>query len=201
MNSEKIKNRGTGAGGSKTNATGLKFENEDYLYDWLKNSGYILNCLNEKSSSRAKLYEIIEDNNIIGYYGRQGKVYDALSIIDKKFSNEYIKNVLSSKINPDGFILSLKPKRLTIFEKKWQQSSGSVDEKIQTAPFKLEMFEKLLRNSGISCMYQYILSEWFRDKKYRNVKECYHENKKIKIWVENENLHELNIEDYLKFTN
>lgn len=197
----KIINKGTGAGGAKTNLNGLAFERDDYLYRWLESSGYQLVDLDgKKSKTRSKLFGIYEEDILIGYYGRQGKVYDALVLVDKKFTRPYISEVLSTKINPDGFILSLRPKRLTIFEKKFQQSSGSVDEKIQTAPYKLAMFEKLLRNSEISCMYQYILSEWFTNKKYRDIKEYYKDNKKIKVWIDNENLHELNLDDYLKFS-
>ena len=61
----------------------------------------------------------IKDSKLIGYYGRQGKLYEALKLIlGSKFDNTYINKILSSKINPDSFILINEKKLLTIFEKE-----------------------------------------------------------------------------------
>ena len=190
-------NKGTGAGGAKTNLNGINFEEKTYLGEWIIKEGYELKQI-MNSTSRTQLFEVYKGNKHIAYYGRQGKVYDALKLVfPNKINNEYIKTVLSKKINPDAFILNIKTKKLIIFEKKWQQTSGSVDEKIQTAPFKLEMFEKLTRNLNISVMYQYILSKWFNQDAYRNVKEYYENNEQIDIWTEEENLNEFSIKKYL----
>ncbi|WKX02266.1 PD-(D/E)XK nuclease superfamily protein [Candidatus Mycoplasma mahonii] len=193
-----IKNKGTGAGGSNTNLHGIRFEEDTYLKDWIIKAGFTLEPI-KQSTLRSELYKIFEGDKLMAYYGRQGQIYHALKLHNlDQFSNEHISKVLSKKINPDGFILCLARNHLTIFEKKWQQTSGSVDEKIQTGPFKLLMFEKLLRNSGISCQYNYILSPWFQSKVYRNVKEYYEDNKKINIWVDGVNLQDLSIENYIK---
>lgn len=190
-------NKGTGAGGQNTNINGIKFEENIYLYDWIIKKGYKLSKVG-KSTPRTELYEILKDNRLVGWYGRQGKIYDALKIMfEDHINNKHIKSVLSKKINPDAFILSKENNKLTIFEKKWQQRAGSVDEKIQTAPFKLEMFNKLLRGLKIEISYQYILSKWFKQDSYRNVKEYYMHNNKINIWTYNENLDKLNIDDYI----
>lgn len=193
-------NRGTGAGGANTNLHGIAFEESVYLRNWIENAGFVLKNVH-KTTKRVELFEIYDQEKFVGYYGRQGQIYNALKKIDnKKFSTPYIKSVLSKKIHPDAFILTFNPKRLTIFEKKWQQSSGSVDEKIQTAPFKLEMFEKLTRGSGIQCQYHYILSDWFQKDEYRNVREYYEllYPSKIQLWINGLNLHELNIEEFIK---
>ena len=197
MNKNK-KNKGTGAGGAKTNQTGLSFEEDVYLKSWIEDKGYKLNQIDKSTSTRSVLYEILENNEVIGYYGRQHKIYLALQKIEPLITNEYIANVFSTKIRPDAFIISKKPRVLTIFEKKWQQSSGSVDEKIQTAPYKIAMFEKLLRNFKISVQYQYILSSWFRSDQYRNIKEYYEDNKKVNIWVDGENLSDLDVDKFIK---
>ena len=191
-------NKGTGAGGAKTNETGLAFEKINHVKNWIEKKGYKLNLLCKSDKENSILYEIIENGEVIGYYGKQGKLYLALEKIEPLITNKYTKKVLSKLINPDAFIISKKPKALTIFEKKWQQSSGSVDEKIQTAPFKVQMFEKLLKNFNIPVRYQYLLSNWFRNAQYRNVKEYYEDNKKINIWIEGVNLSDLDVDQFIK---
>ena len=199
-----VKNRGTGAGGAKTNQTGIAFEKKIYLKQMFEEKGYHLEKIS-KAKEKNYLYKVFKEQKHIGYYGIQNQIYNALYLINKRqFSQKNIEKVFSKKIHPDSFIISLKPRQLTIFEKKWQQSEGSVDEKIQTAPYKLHMFEKLLRNANISCQYQYILSKWFQKKTYRNVKEYYKTKANykakggIKLFIEKENLHHLNIDDYFK---
>ncbi|NQZ65816.1 MAG: hypothetical protein HRT99_01190 [Mycoplasmatales bacterium] len=193
----KKKNRGTGAGGAKTNLNGINFEEKMYLYNWIINSGYTLIKISTSKKS-TPLFKIFYNFEFLGWYGTQGNIYKALK---KEYPNQmndkYIKEVFSKKIFPDAFILSIRKNKLTIFEKKWQQTAGSVDEKIQTAPFKLEMFHKLLRHVGLELSYQYILSEWFINKMYRNIKEYYHDKKEIRIWINNENLDQLDIEEYI----
>lgn len=194
--SKKI-NKGTGAGGAQTNINGINFEQDIYLYNWIEKSGYQL-ISQGQATDRTQLFKIYKNNEFYGWYGRQGKIYVALmEMFPAKLTNEHIKNILSKKIHPDAFILSKKNLKLTIFEKKWQQSSGSVDEKIQTAPFKLEMFNKLLRGLKLEISYQYILSGWFKNEEYRNVKEYYKDNKNINTWVYEENLDMLNIDEYI----
>lgn len=189
-------NKGTGAGGAMTNRTGIDFENIQYLEDFIFNKGMIL-VKNISTSSRSELFNIVKDGKHIGYYGRQSQFYKALELFDSKYNEKFIKSKLSKKILPDGFILDIKNKRLTIFEKKWQQSSGSVDEKIQTAPYKIAILEGLLSGSGLALTYQYILSSWFQHHQYDDLKKYYATNSKVGIWVQGENLETLNIEDFI----
>ncbi len=191
----KIINKGTGAGGSRTNQNGIKFEESVYLKDWIEKEGY--NLKNIEGTNRSNLFEIYDSENLIGYYGRQSKIYTAI-MLTTDITKEKINQVLSKTINPDGFILNVIKKELVIFEKKWQQTSGSVDEKIQTAPYKLKMFERLLNGTGFTIRYEYILSSWFANEKYRDTKNYYKDFDRIEVWTETENLSELNINDYLK---
>ena len=46
---------------------------------------------------------------------------------------------------------------------------GSGDEKLQTCDFKRKQYRKLLSRLNIEVEYVYILSDWFRDKKYKDV--------------------------------
>lgn len=199
-----LQNKGTGAGGANTNLNGIRFEQDTYLGEWIEKANFDLVKIG-KSTDRTQLFEVFnKQKQLVAYYGRQGKIYDALKfMIGNSFSNEFIKEVLSAKINPDAFILNINTKTLHIFEKKWQQTSGSVDEKIQTAPFKLEMFQKLVSQYGVSVTYNYILSSFFSNDKFRNVFEYYEQEKfsNISLWVENYNLNDLDINFYLNSGN
>ena len=191
-----IQNQGTGAGGSRTNLNGLRWEEKIYLKNWLEKHPDI-KLEKIESKNRSNYFKILDKENIlIGYYGRQNKLY---SILKEHFDFEekQRKVILSKKILPDSFILNLKTKTLYIFEKKWQQRSGSVDEKIQTAPFKIEMLQKVFDNFGIKVKYEYILSSWFNKEIYRNIREYYENNENVKVWIEDSNLNDLKIEDYL----
>ena len=56
-----------------------------------------------------------------------------------------------------------------IIEVKSQVVAGSVDEKLQTCDFKKKQYQKLLSKLNIEVEYVYILSEWFRNKRYKDV--------------------------------
>ena len=53
-----------------------------------------------------------------------------------------------------------------IIEKKFQQTSGSVDEKIQTGYFKKMHYEELFTHFKI--YYIYCLSDWFKKEEYKS---------------------------------
>ena len=57
---------------------------------------------------------------------------------------------------------------LYIIECKYQQSPGSVDEKLQTCDFKRKQYRKLLAPLNIDVEYMYLLSDWFRNSKYKD---------------------------------
>lgn len=192
-----MKNRGTGAGGANTNVSGLSFEEQFNINNMVIAEGYHLKEIGA-SKGRSGFSEVWEGNKLVGYCGRQHKLYAALSLVDSSINKEYVKSIFSKKMNPDGFIITLHPKQLIILELKNQNKEGSVDEKIQSGPFKLSMFEKLLGPKGFSCSYQYILSEWYQKPKYRNLKEYYFGNTKINIWVQGENIQELKLKDFIK---
>jgi hypothetical protein len=58
-------------------------------------------------------------------------------------------------------------KNIFIIEKKFQQTPGSVDEKIQTAAFKKYHYSNLFPNFKIH--YIYCLSDWFKRDEYKSV--------------------------------
>lgn len=58
-----------------------------------------------------------------------------------------------------------------IIEKKFQNGSGSVDEKLQTCDFKKLIFTRLLKPLNINVEYIYVLNDWFKQECYKDVLE------------------------------
>ncbi len=56
-----------------------------------------------------------------------------------------------------------------IIEVKYQEVEGSVDEKLQTCDFKRKQYIKLLSPLNMEVEYIYILNDWFRNPKYKDV--------------------------------
>jgi len=81
------------------------------------------------------------------------------------------ESILSKRILPDETIFVNANNTLFVIEMKRQSGEGSVDEKIQTCDFKRYEYCKLLQNTNIKVKYVYLLNDWFKQKKYRDVLE------------------------------
>ena len=79
------------------------------------------------------------------------------------------KKVISKKLLPDDSIYVIINNTLFIIECKYQQVAGSVDEKLQTCDFKRKQYQKLMSQVNIDVEYIYLLSEWFKSPKYKDV--------------------------------
>ena len=140
-----IKNKGTGAGGSKTNENGLSYEEITDLNDKItilkefKTSIIIKFNGNEKSFKKTK----------------QANLF-------KCFKDEMNKDIAKAHgcKNPDECYIDEEFKNIFIIEKKFQQCSGSVCEKIQTPDFKLWQYSRTFPDYTI--IYIYCLSDWFK---------------------------------------
>lgn len=139
-------NRGTGAGGSSTNATGLPYEN-------------ITNLNTEYS-----IISQFNSHNIISF-----SLNPSRQFICTHKSNffKYLKHSKNNNIpdahgckQPDECYIDEDNKIIFIIEKKFQQVSGSVCEKIQTAPFKKRHYSLCFPMYQI--IYIYCLSDWFK---------------------------------------
>jgi len=141
-----LRNKGTGAGGSKTNKNGLPYEETTDLNDRIK---------------------IIEKNNFSNRIKFNG---NEKSFIKTKQANlfNYMKDKIDTNIkkahgckNPDECYIDEELKNIFIIEKKFQQCSGSVCEKIQTPDFKLWQYSRTFPDYTI--VYIYCLSNWFKN--------------------------------------
>ena len=135
-------NRGTGAGGARTNKNGLSYEvkiKEDLKTLYTKEDNHII--FNDDDDKLK--YKVIN----------KGK-------FDKKYLKKREKKGGHGCKRPD--ICFLRDNILFIIEVKNQNCSGSVCEKIQTGPYKVRFYKKYLKENYKS-VYIYVLSEWFRD--------------------------------------
>ena len=82
------------------------------------------------------------------------------------------KDIISKKLLPDEAYFDTDSKELKIYEKKYQQTAGSADEKPQTCAFKIYQFKKIAKAIGAEKVtYTYLLSEWFAKPEYKDMLE------------------------------
>jgi len=150
------KNRGTGAGGAETNASGIAFELQTSIIPRLNELGY------QKSQM---------DNTKNGYtmnkiYSDHGVIFMTQAGLGKFFVNTGIFR------NPDEAFLVIDKtgkKTLKILEKKNQTGAGSVDSKLALGPYFVEEYQEVL-GSGIEiqyafCLCDFLKKEYLSDKK------------------------------------
>ena len=146
-----IKN-GKGGGNTKT---GLVFEGKVDLATFLSHQPhYSING-----------HDVYFDNKKVA---RVFKKNDFYSIFLKELNIDWTK-CISKKLLPDDSIFVLLNNTLFIIECKHQQVAGSVDEKLQTCDFKKKQYKKLMAPANIDVQYIYLLDEWFKNPRYKDV--------------------------------
>ena len=170
-----IVNRGTGAGGKNTNKNGLPFEK--YVS--------IISKINIHSSNKEKRYfefSFKKDKDANYKYIAASKKGLFKYMDEKGEINNDIKPAHGCK-EPDECIIDENTKTIYIVEKKFQQVSGSVCEKIQTAVFKKAHYQKRIPNYKIQ--YIYCLSKWFEEKCETEIE--YLKENDICVFIDNKN--------------
>lgn len=148
-----------GKGGGCT-TTGLHFENKTNLLKSLcKTKGYKY-VPDKKNGWTSILY----NNKIVALSLQKYKLYNYL----KSQNIEWEKHI-KKRLLPDECIYIIKNKKLIVIEKKYQQTTGSVDEKLQTCHFKKKQYKKLLSKLTKNIEYIYLLGNWFKVDKYKDV--------------------------------
>ena len=165
------RNRGSGAGGANTNRNGLPYEE----LTCLKKHYTILS--KEKFSYTIKFNEHSPNTFIIPITKK--RLFKTMG----EDCNLDVKSMHGCK-EPDECYIDKKRKLIFILEKKFQCTSGSVCEKIQTSDAKKWNLER--KFPGYTVVYIYCLADWFK-------KECeaeleYLEYKNIPVfWGSSEN--------------
>lgn len=148
-----------GTGGEKTK-TGFHYEKKvDFRDLILKNRGYSLKEIPQKSG-----LGVFFEGKLVARCFRKNEFYGFL-----KENNIDWRKIISSKLIPDDALLVIVRETLYIIEIKYQQVGGSVDEKLQTCDFKRKQYQKLVSGIGLKVEYVYILNEWFKNPRYRDV--------------------------------
>jgi len=143
-----------GKGGGNTR-TGLVYEGEVDLKTFLDSkTGY------EVSGDK-----VLYNEELVARIFKKNSFYN---IFLKELEVDW-KKYLSKRLMPDDSIFVLLNNTLFIIECKFQQVSGSVDEKLQTCDFKKKQYQKLLASANIDVEYVYLLSDWYRHPRYKDV--------------------------------
>ncbi len=144
----------TGGKGGGNTKTGLNFERR---VD-------ILALLKSKKGYRVHGNTIFYEGKEVAKSFKKNALYKYLE--SKKI---HYKKYLSKKLLPDEAIYVIINNTLFIVEIKFQNVSGSVDEKLQTCDFKRKQYAKLMAPLNIEVEYIYILNDWFRKPEYKDV--------------------------------
>ena len=167
-----IKN-GKGGGNTKT---GLLFEGKTDLGTFLsQQSGYRVVEEKENVVFNSKK-TVITVRNV---YYKDKKVAELYKKLE--FYKSFLKKLdinwedyISKQLLPDDSIFVIIKNTVFIIECKHQQVKGSVDEKLQTCDFKKKQYKKLLSKANLDVEYIYLLDNWFRDSKYKDVLDYIH---------------------------
>ena len=148
-----------GIGGANT-LTGLNFESKVDFQSLLKKiSGYEVKNAVQKTGQ-----EIFFNGELVA---RCFKKHDFYKFLEEK-SIDW-REIISKKLLPDDALLVIVRETLFIIEVKYQQVTGSVDEKLQTCDFKRKQYLKLVSPIGLQVEYVYVLNDWFKKPEYKDV--------------------------------
>ena len=163
-------NKGTGAGGSKTNVNGKKFEEFTSNELRLVSQGFVKTVMNK---------------NKFGYYLSKKDKDRELIFVQQHGLTSFIKNKYGITLvrNPDeAYIIIPNEGRVVIkiLEKKNQNVDGSVQDKLWAGPVYKDEYMDFLGNN-FEVDYAFCLSNWFKNKfetesKYKTL---------IRIWNKN----------------
>lgn len=143
-----------GSGGALTNLTGLKFEQRTKVSDAFEAAGF-----------RVLGTEVFDGDELICVMMAKRALYRFL-----KANGVVWQEFMSNTMEPDECLYFPSSNHFLVIEKKWQEVSGSVDEKLAACDFKLRRYERLFQGGmGASCSMIYLLNDWFRQPKYSDV--------------------------------
>ena len=114
--------------------------------------------------------DVLYDNEKVAEVYKKHKFY---SIFLNKLGIDW-KHYISKQLLPDDSIFVISNNKLFIIECKHQEVAGSVDEKLQTCDFKKKQYKKLMAPANIDVDYIYLLDNWFRNTKYKDVLDYIH---------------------------
>lgn len=149
-----------GIGGANTK-TGLIFEGKTDLQTFLCNQeGYSCN------PNKLGWIDVLYNDEQVASVFKKNALYKFLNYRKVDYAS-----ILSKKLLPDDSIYVVVNNTFFVIECKFQKVAGSVDEKLQTCDFKKKQYKKLLSQLNMEVEYIYLLSDWFKQKQYKDVLE------------------------------
>lgn len=175
INTPKIINKGTGAGGANTNKNGLKFEEKTCIEPYLEKKDFDKICFKSKNKNSYYYQYIYDDNKKIIYFTKAGF---------KMYFKE-IFNISTYKEPDEGYLLINNNKYyLKILEKKNQNVNGSVEEKLKTGDFIKQEYELMINNNekniNFNVSFAFCVSKFLQDKLSSNNEKFININKIMK---------------------
>lgn len=143
-----------GIGGANT-LTGLVYEGKVDLKTFL----------NQQPGYRVEGSHVLYQDKEVGQIFKKHELYSQFL---KPRGIDW-RNCISAQLLPDNGIYVIINNTVYIIEVKTQNVGGSVDEKLQTCDFKKKQYQKLFFPLNIEVQYIYILNEWFRNPRYKDV--------------------------------
>ena len=143
-------------GGARTNLNGLHFEQTTSLNDALIDAGY-----------KIANHTVYKNNYAIGMSVPQKRLYTHFLEPRGIFYADYN----SKQWRPDEAFVNFENNTVYIIEKKFQNCSGSVDEKLPSCHFKKWEYEKLFSPLNFEVEFLYVFNDWFLDERYRDTLE------------------------------
>ena len=144
-----------GVGGGNT-ITGLLYEAKVDLGTFLS----------QQEGYKVVGFDVFYNNKLVANLFKKHELYKYL----KSKGLDWTKHI-SQQILPDNCIYVIIKNTVYIIEVKHQQVGGSVDEKLQTCDFKKKQYTKLFSELNYKVEYMYILDDWFRQEKYKDVRD------------------------------
>ena len=161
---EKVVNKGTGAGGANTNVTGKSFENKTNNDNNLIKKGFEKVMIPGKKKNKDGYYLIkkINDDEDIVYVKQHGL----------KFYFQYKFKIVMFR-NPDEAYLYRNGDKYTlkIIEMKNQNVAGSVDTKLLAGPGFIEEYNYAINNDKFKVEYSFCISEYLKKNYISEVKK------------------------------
>lgn len=176
---EPVSNRGTGAGGSNTNKNGLPYEElTDLESEYTVISSDDKHSKNIQFSASDRIFKMTKQSGLF------------------KCMNTHVNKEVAKGHgckNPDECYIDEESKTIFILEKKFQQVSGSVCEKIQTSDFKIWQYNRTFPEYKI--VYLYCISDWFKENCKAELE--YLEYKKVQVFWGNDKNYKSKVIDFM----
>jgi hypothetical protein len=145
-----------GKGGANTNKNGLAFEARVDLGTLLEAHGYAV-------IKTGKGDVLMKGEQQLGILVPKHELYRYLKSLGRDWDS-----VLSKRLLPDNAFVNTTNSTVYIVEVKFQETSGSVDEKLQTCHYKKQQYEKLFEGLNLRIEFMYVLNDWFKKPEYRD---------------------------------